>query len=76
MIKKVALINPENTGRGIKMLKPPFGLLAIASIFLKRGVQVVWIDADLLRNNSGRVYALIKDNNDVESTYKFILKKK
>lgn len=66
MIQKVMLINPENSGRGIKMLKPPFGLLSIASIFLKRGVDIVWIDADLLRHHPNRIYQLINANTDVD----------
>ena len=75
MLKKVILINPENSGRGIKkhkgpraikLLKPPFGLLTVASIFLKNGVEVSWIDADLLRNDPKQVYQLIKDNADAD----------
>jgi len=65
-MKKIILINPENSGRSIEMPIPPFGLMTIASIFKKRGIDVVWIDADILRNHSDQIHRLINDNKDAD----------
>jgi len=50
VIKKVIVINPINVGR--ETFRPPFGLLTVATIFHKRGVEVKWIDADAMRDNN------------------------
>lgn len=48
MIHKVIVINPINYC--FETLRPPFGLLTIATKFIDKGVQVIWIDADVIRD--------------------------
>ena len=58
------LINPINYGR--RSFRPPFGLLTIASVFVERGIDVRWIDADALRNDKALVEKQILENLDVD----------
>ncbi|GAB0058564.1 hypothetical protein SIID45300_02915 [Candidatus Magnetaquicoccaceae bacterium FCR-1] len=62
---KVVIINPVNQGRGPNAFRPPFGLLCISSVLLKRHVEVVWIDADVLRDHD-RVMQLIGEHPDAD----------
>jgi len=61
-VKKVIVYNPMNEGRG-KSLRPPFGLLTIASVLIENGVEVVWIDGDVLRNEQA-VYSELQKHLD------------
>lgn len=66
MLKKVIMVNPVNAGRTkFRTFRPPFGLLIIASIFSDKGVEVKWLDADVLRDDS-KVMAGIRENLDAD----------
>lgn len=49
-MKKVIIVNPVNYW--FDTLRPPFGLLTIATKFIENDVEVIWIDADVLRNHN------------------------
>ena len=63
-MKKVILINPANYNR--KSLRPPYGLLVIAGKFKENGVEVVWVDADIYKNEKHRVIEMIRENLDAD----------
>lgn len=63
-MKKVLFINPINYGR-LGNFRPPFGLLIIASIFYKNGIETVWLDADILRDKH-KIESKIKENLDAD----------
>ncbi len=50
MIRKVIILNPVNYH--FNHLRPPFGLLTIATKFIENGVEAIWIDADVIRDNN------------------------
>ncbi|MEO5347595.1 MAG: B12-binding domain-containing radical SAM protein, partial [Magnetococcus sp. YQC-9] len=62
---KVVVINPVNPGRGRNSYRPPYGLLCVSSVLLKRNVDVVWIDADVMRDHD-RVMQLIGEHPDAD----------
>lgn len=45
-IRKVVILNPMNYGTAEP--RPPFGLLTISACFMALGVEVAWIDAEIL----------------------------
>lgn len=49
-MEKVIIVNPINHWRNT--LRPPFGLLTIATKFVENGVEVIWIDADVIRDHN------------------------
>ncbi|MBF0455906.1 MAG: radical SAM protein [Magnetococcales bacterium] len=49
---KVIIVNPINYGRGPTSLRPPFGLLCIAAVLMKHNVELIWIDADVIRDQA------------------------
>jgi anaerobic magnesium-protoporphyrin IX monomethyl ester cyclase len=61
MIRKVIIINPVN----FHNLRPPLGLLTISTKFIENGVDVIWIDADVIRDNH-KVIAKVKQHLDAE----------
>jgi radical SAM superfamily enzyme YgiQ (UPF0313 family) len=63
-MNKVILINPVNYNR--ESLRPPFGLMVIAGMFKKNNVEVVWIDADVLKREQHKVMEKILENRDAD----------
>jgi len=59
-VKKVLIINPANYGRN-SAFRPPFGLMTIAAVFSKSGVEGLFFDIDLLRlkNSNEETFAEI-----------------
>ena len=49
-MKKVIIVNPINYW--FDTLRPPFGLLTIATKFVENGLEVIWIDADVTRDHN------------------------
>jgi anaerobic magnesium-protoporphyrin IX monomethyl ester cyclase len=76
---KVIIVNPANYGRQLTAMRPPFGLLCIAAIFLKHDVELIWIDADSIRDQD-EVMRQIQQHPDADllatggmhSTYPYI----
>ena len=63
MINKVLIINPINYW--FETLRPPFGLLTIATKFLANKVEVIWIDADVMRNDN-QAHTKVKQHLDAD----------
>ena len=63
-LKKIAVINPINYGRNT--FRPPFGLMLIESLFRERGVDTLWIDADVSRDKEDYIVGKIKRNPDMQ----------
>jgi len=63
-LSKVILINPRNYFSQGK-LRPPFGLLTIASSFRNLGVSVVWVDADTELDHD-KVFDQIREHKDAD----------
>lgn len=62
-LNKVMIINPVNYW--YDTLRPPFGLLTIATKFIENNVEVIWIDADMLRNDK-QVHLIVKQHFDAD----------
>jgi len=58
------IINPVNYGR--ESYRAPAGLLIIASVFAKKGVELAWIDADALRDEPEEIKGEILKNLDAD----------
>ena len=63
-LRRIALINPINYGR--TSFRPPFGLMIIKSLFEERGVDVLWIDSDVNRDNKEYAIKKITKNSDIQ----------
>ncbi|BBD09586.1 B12-binding domain-containing radical SAM protein [Desulfovibrio ferrophilus] len=64
-LKRVVVVNPANYGRNMAGLRPPFGLLTLVSGLMGLGVEVIWIDADLIRSRQ-KVFAELRDYLDCD----------
>jgi radical SAM superfamily enzyme YgiQ (UPF0313 family) len=62
-MKKVIIINPVNYE--FSHLRPPFGLLNVGTKFIDNGVEVIWVDADVIRDNN-KVINEVKQHADAD----------
>lgn len=62
---KVVVVNPANYGRDMSGLRPPFGLVTLASGLIEKGVNVKWVDADLIRSKN-KMFSILSDCLDYD----------